>query len=331
VTLLLLLSLLADPAEPRAYRGFLLVRSEARLPAGVPGGETQEERIEFLLVAEGAARGEARQKLRMRERSGSYRLSIDLREEGTSTKGEGRGELFPEVAGSVDPLTGDIRLSLRVTPQRVLAKTTMAGFEQGRLRTYRSVASRAPLSDAFVAEGRLDAEGVWGETRTAPDRREKYLRTVETTWRVERIDPILRGVALDQHGAPLAGLRVVARTTDPERVLRRLPPVEREGRTDRRGRFAIDAYLARWEIEVEGALRGEQAIEGREFREGVLLEIDDAPFTEARLSVYRVAALPEARALRGHFKDDLKGYFAYIRERAEPRRLAAALVPPPGE
>jgi len=324
VQLLLILALLA---EPRAYRGQLIVRSEMRLAGEAQGSEVQEERIEFLLLTEALARGETRQPFVMRERSGSYRLAIDLRDDGVSTKGEGSGALHPEVEGSVDPATGDVELSVRVTPGRLLAKTIMGGFEHGRFRTYRSVADRRPFSHAFAARGKFDDEGVWGTSRTAEDRKEKYPRAVETTLRLERIDPVLRGVALDQHGSPLAGLRVVARTTDPGRIARRLPPLEREGKTDERGRFAIDAWCARWEIEIEGAVRGEHAIEGRVFREGVLLAIDDAPFTDARLSVFRIDALPEARALRGHFRDDLKGYFAYIRERASEERLALALAP----
>jgi hypothetical protein len=109
---------------------------------------------------------------------------------------------------------------------------------------------------------------------------------------------------------------------------RRLPPLTREGETDADGRFRIDVFLAHWNVEVLGAVRGPRVIRGRRLPEGASVRFADVPHLDVKLDVYRRAALPRAELLDRHFKGDVKGYFEWIDVRATPRRLAAALAPP---
>ena len=98
---LLLLAGAAFSAESRAWRGVIAVRSIGRAPLEGKGSETQEERIEFVLVYQPSTTKGVPVPFRMRKATGSYTLSVNKTDRGVTTSGKGNGKLFPTIAGLV--------------------------------------------------------------------------------------------------------------------------------------------------------------------------------------------------------------------------------------
>jgi hypothetical protein len=319
--------------EERSWTGVAEVVSVSHAPAPGRGRETQREKIEFRLVTEPpkVTVGRARLPLGMREAKGAWGIEHDMTEgsgaEAVVRKGGGEGRLWPTVEGWVEPERARYRLVVHVAPQTLVAKATLSGMWQGRFTTWRTALDRRPFLAELDVEGETAEDGrVLAGERTFVDRREAYPRDVTIRWRIERVDPVLRGRVLDHLGRPAAGLRIVARTTNPDRRRRRLPPLFKEGTTDAEGRFALEAFWAPWTVEVAGAVRDGVVHEGR--RVDLDLRPDHVPPLDLEARAYRLDALPRPELLVRHFQGDVTAYFEYTRARVPERRLEAALVPP---
>jgi hypothetical protein len=313
--------------EARAWRGSVEVRARSVEPEGATEfREEHVERVDFLVVTEPKASPGPPRPLGFvpREMEGSWSVRIHDRDEHV-TRASGEGPLRPRVTGEVDPVSGRCRLDVQVTPARFIVPATMAGMVEGRPQTFRTVAGRGSFLAEFTAEGTLEDGRRLAGARTFEDRRAKHPRAVTIEWRLERIDPVVAGRVTDHRGRPLAGLAVVATTTNAERLRRRLPPLRLEAVTGEDGTFAIDAFHAPWRVEVMGARRGAELIEGGELDAEVRL--DHAPALEVELAVYRLEALPWRRLFHEYFQEDGKRYLAYVRERVSERELRAALAP----
>lgn len=324
--------------EPRAYRGFVEAKSFSVAPPKGTGREEQTERVEFLLVGRPAKSGI---EFEQGETGGAWSLSVDMREPGDDpekplvTKGAAAGRLHARVFGAVDPSRGIVRLSVRAEPGSLVAKQTLSGFEKGRFQTFRGVTTRNAFLRDFDAEGALEEGGrLFQGSRTARDRSARLEREVTIRWRLERIDPDVVGRVLDMRGRPLAGVKILARTTNPARAKRKLPPILLEGRSDALGRFRIPASLGFYRVEAVGEERPDPAgtggplvVAGEERAEGVAIDFEKVPEIEFRLDVYRLGALPRPELLRGHFAGDVKSYLAFLRERVPAGRLREALAP----
>ena len=341
-TLLLTVSIRADDAqlrEPRAWRGTIRVRALSDEPEGGKGREEQTESAEFMLVTEPPRVSVMAPRLafELRESEGSYALRIDTREPGradgesVSVKGAGAGRLHLHAEGWFEPKTGKYRLELRADPDRLVALTTMSGIEGGRFQTFRHAESRPTYLDSFVAEGKVDGDGrtIRGE-RSFSDKSGALRRDVHVAWTLRRVDPAIEGRVVDHAGRPLEGVKILARTTNPERVRKRMPPILLEGVTDAAGRFRIDAFRAFWRFEVLAAVRpggDPEVIAGREIEEGAEVRFDSAPDLEIALDVYRLAALPDAERLQRAFAGDAKRYLEFVRAKYSPEELRRALRP----
>jgi len=328
--------------EKRAWKGVVELDSVGRPPKeGVgagEGAERQSERIEFLLVSSPPKRsvGWARLGLSMRESSGSYRLEVRTRE-GTgesvvSREGSGEGKLFPRVAGDLEPHSRKYRLEVRIQPNRLVTATTLAGRSRGRLATWRSVTARRPLLDGFRVEGEASSglRLLEGRKRYI-DHAARLPRVVTITWRIERLDPVVKGRLVDHRGRPIAGLKVTASTTNAGRIRRHLPPIRRTGTTGTDGRFSIDVYWGLWRVGVSGVRRDKLVIAGRRLEKDVAIKFDAVPDLLLKTQVYRLEALPRPRLLQGYFQGRVDAYLDYIRARVPKGRMRVALDMPPGE
>jgi hypothetical protein len=325
----------ASLLERRAWKGVIEAKAKGRNPGVTRGEETQCERIEFLLVTEPPRRSIAwpRLKLAMREGHGGYELAIDVREgdgdAAISTRGEAAGELHPRVDGYVEPTTGKWKLLVEISPGTIAPVATLSGLWEGRFVTWRTALRRVPLLAAFEEEGDLGDEGrvIVGE-KTFVDKRGGVVRDVEVTWRIERLDPAVRGRVRDHLGRPVEGLKILARYQNAQRLRQRLPPLLREGRTDGAGRFRIDAFHGAWAVELVGEEREGIVLAGRVLDELVQVRFDDVPDLDLRIDAYRLDALPYARLLAGHFQGDVGAFLAHVRERVAPELLEGALAEP---
>jgi len=344
--LVLILPLLGAPAladdvvlhEQRVWKGVVDVTSKSREPTVGEGCEQQRERIEFVLLTQPPRMSvmAARLPMKMRESSGSWELSVDRTEgeglKAVKKKGWGEGRLHPRVIGYIEPTTGRYRLRLACEPKQLVAKTSMAGLVRGQPATWRSVTARRPFLSTFDVGGELTEEGrVLAGEQSFIDKRVGLARKVEIRWRVERVDPVVAGCVFDHLDRPVVGLKVVAHTTNPNRMRRRLPPIVREGTTDAEGRFRIGVYWAHWSVAIAGAVRDGVVFTGHQVKGGTYVRFDDVESLDVRVKAYNLRALPRSRLLAGHFQGNVLEYLAYIEERASKRRLDAALVAPPAE
>ncbi|MGQ0613275.1 MAG: hypothetical protein ACT4PV_06020 [Planctomycetaceae bacterium] len=326
--------------EARAWRGKVTVRSLSEEPSGGSGREEQSESVEFVLVTEPprVSVGRPRLEFTMRESEGRYAVRLDTKEPGNPgdgvivTKGGDEGNLHVAAGGWFHPDTGECHLAVRAQPATFAVMTTLSGIVAGRFQTHRTVATRGSFLAAFVAKGRLEADGrTFRGSRTLVDKAAPLRREVVVEWVLERIDPRLTGRVVDGAGRPLGGLSILARTTNADRVRRKLPPILLRGETDAHGRFVIDAYCSFWRLELLGKLHptegGTLLVAGREVEAGVDVRFDSAPESEISLEVFRLEELPDPELLAGGFGGDVKAYLRHLRARYPAERLAAALAP----
>jgi hypothetical protein len=320
----------ADPSllEPRAWKGVIEASGRNVGKEITRGEETQRERIEFLLVTEPPRKSIAWPRLpfRMREGKGTFELSADVREgagDGAITsKGTASGELHPAVEGWVEPTTGKFALTVNVAPSVLAVVGSVTAVIDGKLVHYRTAGQRAAFLSGFGVEGAAGEEGpVIAGSRKIEDRRGGVTREAEVTWRIERLDPAVRGRVVDHLGRPVEGLRVLARY----RRAGGLPPLLHEARTDAEGRFRIEAFHGGWMLQVMGEEREGRVIAGVALPDLVQVRFDDVPDLEIETQVYLLERLPQARLLRGHFQGDADAFLEYTRARAPAAVLDRAL------
>jgi len=324
-----------DPAlsGARVWKGFIEVAAVSSEPPDGRGREIQKERIDFVLLTEPPKQSVAwpRLPMLMREGFGSYELSIDFKTgqdaEAIVKQGEGQGKLYPRVQGFVEPTQNRYKIVAAVTPGELVARSSIAGMWEGKPTAWRTVLQRTPFLGAFEAEGELDEQGrVLRGTRSFLDRRQTLDRQVDITWRIERIDPVVKGRIVDQHERAVPGMKVFARHTNPERRRNRLPPLWREGESDVEGRFRLECFWAPWTVEVVGLEREGIVYEGRVVPGDVQLRLDDVPDLVIQVKAYDLARLPRPELLRRHFQGDVGRYLAWLRERVSEEVLARALI-----
>jgi hypothetical protein len=323
----LLLSGAAWADEPRAWRAVFTVASRARPPADGRGGETQTERAEFVLVTRPARSKGLAVPFTFQKGTGSYGLRIDRSEGAVTTRGDGSGKLFVKATGTLKD--GRYRIVVRVQPERLVTLVTMSGMDRRRFRTFRTSVTRATFLGAFVIEGDLKGRVIEGR-REFEDRKAKFTRDVVIEWRVERVDPVLRGIVVDHLGRPVEGMSLRASSTTPARIAKALPPLVRLGRSGEGGRFSLQAFWATWglalaPLEKNGVLYLPREVAPWSIR------FDDAPERELVVDAYRWADLPDAHLFEKRFRRDPGMYAAHLRRRADPTLLRRALVAPPGK
>ncbi|HEX5137543.1 MAG TPA: carboxypeptidase-like regulatory domain-containing protein [Planctomycetota bacterium] len=319
----------ADPSlhEVRAWKGVIEARGRNVGKEITRGEEVQHERIEFLLVTEPPRKTIAWPRLpfRMREGKGAFGLSADVSEgEGAgaiTSQGATEGDLHPAVEGYVEPTTGKYSLTVNVAPATIAVVGSVTAVVDGKLVHYRTAGQRAAFHSGFGMEGDVGEEGrVIRGSRTITDRRGGVTREAEVTWRIERLDPAVRGTVRDHLGRPIEGLRVLARHRRPG-----LPLLVREATTDADGRFRIEAYQAGWMLQVFGEERDGRVIAGIALPDLVQVRFDDVPELEIKTQIYRLDRLPQARLLRGHFQGDADAFLEYTRARVPAAVLERAL------
>lgn len=328
LALLLALVAVARADETRAWRGVITVRASGRLASGSRGSDEQTERVELLLVSQRPAEDQKNPptRLAMRNGKGGYTLRVDVEGRHVATKGNSAGILHPTVSGLIDPTTGRYHLRVRVTPTRIVTLVTLSGMHAGGFRTWRTSIERGSFLGAFRAEGKLEGRVMSGR-RKFIDRNAKLTRDVVIEWRFERIDPELRGRVVDHLGRPVAGVAVHARTTDPARVKKKLPPHFRGGETDRHGHFTINAFWSVWGVRLIPFVR-DGVLYARPDVEAFHLRFDKAPKKELVMDAYELAALPDAHLLERHFQGNAGAYLDHVRSRATKQRLKQALLRP---
>lgn len=335
--LILLLAAAAAPEdvlllEKRAWRGTVEVTSVSREPRDGTGHERQRERLEFVLLTAPPRKtvGWPRVPLTMRDGRGDFDLSIDLKEGRGSKvvirKGRGAGRLHPHVLGYVEPSRRRYGLTIRAVPNDLVAKTTLSGVGKTGFATWRSITARRSFLAHLQVAGEVSDDGrVLTGKRTFIDKRAPLARSVEITWRIERVDPFVRGRVTDHRGRPVAGLQVFARTTNPARIRKRLPPILREDRTDDDGRFAVPVFWAHWGVEVVG-----REVEGTVYaghETDTAIRFDGVQHLDITVPAYDLRALPYGPLLRRHFQGDVGRYLDYVRERVPPELLERARWP----
>jgi hypothetical protein len=318
--------------ESRAWKGIVEVRARPKAFPGIEGGTTQTERIEFVVVTDPPKKiiNVPRLDFRPREMSGEFKIDVDLKEgsgdRARKTSGQGGGGLFPKVRGYVLPSRDHCAFEVSVSPSRLTARTTMVGIHRGKLSTFRSVATSRPFLQRFKAAGRLEEGGRRASgSESFIERSGRYPRVVTVSWSLERIDPVIEGTVTDSAGKAVAGVKVLARSTNAYRIQNKMPPFLKEAETDDRGRFRIDAWTASWNLEVLGLER-----EGVVYSPADLFDVKigftETPDLEIRLEAFRLRDLPWAYLLRRHFQGDVRGFLEHIRARVPERRMRVAMV-----
>ncbi len=318
----------ARAEETRAWKGVITVRATARIPRGSRGHEEQTEKIEFMLVTRESPEGRKNPPvpLAMRGGHGTYSLSIDTRGRFIAIKGRKTGVLHPQVSGSIDPSGGRLQLRVTATPRTLVVLALMSGVHRGVFRTWRTAVERNSILAGFTAVGKIEGAVASGRENLV-DRKSDRTRDVVVEWRIERVDPELRGRVVDHLGRPVAGVVIHARTTNPRRAKKKLPPHFRSAKSDKHGRFKIEAFWSHWRVQLIPFLRN-GVVYSWTGVEGVDLRFDNAPKKELLMQAYALAELPDAHLLEGHFRGDVAAYLNYIRPRAGEERMKRARVSP---
>jgi len=320
--------------EARAWRGTIEAEARSRPAENVTGEERQAERLEVLLATEPLSSAVVAPQLPFQKREvAAWWTFVTDRTEGQgdqarTLKAAGEGRLHARVTGFVLPTLGRYALRVELSPRTLAIPGTLSGIEKGRLETYRSAIERTPLLHGFLAECSSEEGGrrIRGE-RTLVDGSGSHPRDVTIRWDIRRIDPVLAGRLTGPGGIALPGVRILARTTNPDRVRQGMPPLLFEEATDPDGRFEIPAWFAIWSLEVRGFVKDDLLVEGF-FEPELALRFDDVPRFETELRVYRLAGLPRARQLDGYFRGDVARYLEWIRARWPEPILERARVHP---
>jgi hypothetical protein len=322
----------ASLLEPRAWKGVIEASGRNVGKEITRGEEVQRERVEFLLVTEPPRTtiGWPRLAFKLREGRGSYELSTDVLEgegEGAiASRGDAAGDLYPVFDGYVEPTTGKYKLTMDVTPATIAVVGTVSGVVEGKFVNYRTAGRRAPFLSGFGMEGDVGEEGrVISGSRKFTDRRSGVVREAEVTWRIERLDAAVRGRVADHLGRPVAGMKVLARHIDGNRMRQRLPPLLREGKTDAEGRFRIDAFHGPWTVQLVGEEREGLVLAGRMVEGVTEIRFDDVPDPDLKIEIYRLDLLPQPHLLPRHFQGDADAYLSHIRARAPAEVFERAL------
>jgi hypothetical protein len=318
------------PAQVRAWKGVVTAVAQGEMGRGGKGRERQEEKAEFLLLAKPGNLPKDPVRFEMRESEGGFTLEIDLTEgEGAravNRKGRALGALYPTVTGELDPQSGAFAFRVRATPVRLTAHATLSGMHQGRFTTFRMPLTRAAFLRNREFRGRLDnGSGEIHVRQVVRDEKGgRVPRDVEIDFRLERIEPVLRGVVRDHNGNPLSRVKVRARTSKGAKGRKNFLRV---GETGPDGSFRIPAIWGLWSIDVEAVRRGDHVFAPRPIPI-VELKFDDAPEIDVVADAYWLRALRDFRKLRSHFTGDVKAYLEWTIPRMDPRRLQAAKVRP---
>jgi len=312
--------------EVRAWKGEIEIVARSGREDG--GEEVQSEKATFVAVTDPRRTAGSRERLqlRLRRSEGSWSLAIDRREDKGEgelvTRGSGEGRLHLSLNGVVDTEKGIVRIKTGVRPRRLVAKTLLSGVDAKGLATFRTVASRVPYMGGLDEAAALGKGRVVSGGRTFEDRGGQYPRTVEVKWRLERLDPEVKGRVLDQHGEPVAGLQVLARTFTSGGMLLR------EGETDSFGRFSIPVHFTTWGVEIVGRVEDGVLTGGAVEPDAAPLKFDDVPDLELRVTRYELRALPRTELLETHFDGNVKKFLEYLGRRVPRAVMARAEVRP---
>ncbi|MHC4938166.1 MAG: carboxypeptidase-like regulatory domain-containing protein [Planctomycetota bacterium] len=334
---LLLVFLLATPvladelllAEVRAWKGEVVVESRSDPGKAGSGAELQLEKASFIALTDPRQTMGARERLRLnlRRMEGSWKLSLDLKEHKAGgdlvTRGEGKGALHFALNGYLDPVSGKVRFKTGAEPSRFVVRTTLSGVDAKGFAAFRTVASRRSFLSALNEWGQLseDRRTAKGE-RTYVDRRGKFPRTVKLSWKLERLDPEVKGRVLDQNGEPVVGATVIARTWGGGRML------GRNATTDAEGRFRIPAHFASWGVQVIGREEDGLVTSGVAKADAAVVKFDEVPDVEIRVKRYKLIWLPKHELLATHFQGDVDKFLDYLSRRVDPRRMAGSEIRP---
>lgn len=322
VLFLLLTPVMADRSlllkESRAWEGELIVELQA-------DGEVQREVATFMLLTDPARTSGSRSRLKMRQRSASaeWSLRIDRRRSQGSrdliTKGGGAGVLRVAVHGRLDVSTGNVQLNISTKRSRLVVKTMLSGEDSRGFAAYQTVASRPPLLAALSESGQLSSDGltVVGE-RIVESRRSARRHKLTIRWTLRRMDPEVRGRILDQHGAPVAGVEVIAQTLGREGMLLRT------GKSGADGRFSILADFGPWGVRIKGRHEKGIVTGGWSRVDAVNLKLDKRSHLDVRVERYQLSKLPKSALLQSHFRGDVDAYMAYLVRRVSAARLRSA-------
>ena len=331
----------AEAVAGRAWKGWVEVRAVSHEPPRGKGREEQAERIDFTLQSRlyKLLGKPHRVLLSLKHAKGDWKIETSLREPGAqagdyrSTKGSGFGRLHPRVvSGRIDLATGACSVRVQCTPGILHVPVNFTGIDRGRMRTLRHVEKRKSYVQQFKIDGKLEAGGTkLRGRRKFTDRSYRLARDVTVTWELQRIDPVVHGTVKDQAGRRLVGVLVKARTTNPARVKRKLPPIWKDGRTDRNGDFRIEAAPATWFLSVPAALHdspeGALVIGQVIVADGAQVTAETMPQVEIEVVTYVLAKVPEHGLLQSRFGGDVKSFLSYIEARHGARALERARRP----
>ena len=325
----------------RAWRGWVEVRAISQAPPQGKGREEHTERVDFTLQSRvyklfGKPH---RVLLNLKQGKGEWKIETSLREPGAqagdykSTKGSGFGRLYPRVvSGRIDLATAACKVRVQCTPGILHVPVSFTGIDRGQMRNFRHVEKRKSDVQQFKMEGKLEADGTkLRGTHKFTDRSYRLAREVTVTWELQRIDPLVHGTVRDQSGHRLVGVLVKARTTNPARVKRKLPPLWKDGRTDRNGDFRIEAEPATWFLSVPAALHdsseGALVIGEKIVADGAQVTAEKMPDVDIEVVTYVLAKIPERGLLQSRFDGDVGSFLSYIEARHGARALERARRP----
>jgi len=320
-------------AEARGWRGVVELESQLQAGKGDRSEEVQTERAEFFAVTDPrkSAEPEHLLPLLVGRIQGEWAVRLDLREKRSgrevANKGAESGRLNFVFAGTVDARTGAVRLRFGTRGQRFSVKTTLSGMDTDGFATFRSVALRRSLLDGLVEIGALDEGGLraTGE-REFEVKRGTFVRKVRIRWSLERLEPEVRGRVVDQHGQPVEGLQVIARTRDTSKEWFESGTLVREAKTGADGKFRVPVEFGTWGVEIPGRVDGGVLTRGWVQPDAAQIRFDNVPDFKVEAIRYVFARLPQRHLLERKFQGDVNRYMAFIERRYSKASLARARV-----